>query len=303
MTQHTFKPLVLTIAAPLVALALAGCSSRPESKDIEAALGDVYECPALEVKGVKKINGEAGPQGSYDVAFEYAVAFKGGDAGGIKLMTDWLSLANERAEVNKAMLALDRQGSDAAPRRARLEAYETQITAELNKLIPCAGPQIDAVVRPLYDAGKEALAGSAGTVGVPIGVHLVRTGRMVRSENGWYFKLLTPGFNSFDIVTSRPVALALPPSKVPQMLGAATTQSEGGNERTLTGVLRRGLTDSCLAVTVDGAEKCYGLPGDTGQVQRILTACADGDACSVTGRFDDQAESIVAITKAAKTER
>jgi hypothetical protein len=303
MTNRMHMRRTLAIALSLVALALTGCSSRPESKDIETALGDAYECPALEVKGVKKIDGEPGPQGSYDVAFEYTVAFKGGDAGGIKLMSDWLNLASESVAISKALIGFDRQVPATDPRKMRISAYQTQVGAELEKLIPCAGPQIDAIVRPLLDAGKEALTGSTGAVGVPIGVHVVRTGRMVRSESGWYFKVLTAGFNAFDVVTSRPVAFALPASKVPQLLGADAVQGAGAGEQTLTGVLRKGLTDSCFAVTVGGAETCYSLPGDADQVQRILTSCGDGDACAVTGTFDDKAESLGAVSKVEKASR
>lgn len=303
MTKRMHMPRMLAIALPFVALALTGCSSRPESKDIETALGDVYECPALEVRGVKKIDGEPGPQGSYDVAFEYTVAFKGGDAGGIKLMSDWLNLASESAAISKALIGFDRQVPATDPRKMRISAYQTQVSAELDKLIHCAGPQIDAIVRPLLDAGKEALAGSTGPVGVPIGVHVVRTGRMVRSESGWYFKVLTAGFNVFDIVTSRPVAFELPASKVPQLLGADAAQGAGPRQQALTGVLRRGLTDSCFAVTVGGAETCFSLPGDADQVQRILTSCGDGDACVVTGTFDDKAEGLEAVSRVEKAPR
>lgn len=307
MTNRMHMPRTLAITLPFVALALTGCSSRPESKDIETALGEVYECPVLEVKGVKKIDGEPGPQGSYDVAFEYTVAFKGGDAGGIKLMSDWLNLASESAAISKALIGFDRQAPATDLRKMRISAYQTQVGAELEKLIPCAGPQIDAIVRPLLDAGREALAGSTGAVGVPIGmpigVHVVRTGRMVRSEAGWYFKVLTAGFNAFDIVTSRPVAFALPASKVPQLLGADAVQGTGAGQQTITGVLRKGLTDSCFAVTVGGAETCYTLPGDADQVQRILTSCGDGDACAVTGTFDDKAESLGSVSKVEKASR
>lgn len=297
MTQHTLRPRTLAIAAPLMALALAGCNSRPESKDVEAALGAVYGCPAFSLQGVKKTNGEPGPQGSYDVAFEYTVAVKGGEAGGVKFMTNWLYLVSEASATRQALAALDRQAPGAPAVEARIQAYDTQVTAELQQLIPCAGPEIDAVVEPLFVSAKEAAA-SATTAGLPIGIRLGRTGRMVRSEQGWYFKALAPGFSSLDMVTSSARPLALSPSKVPQMLGAASAEGVGSAERTLTGVLRRGLTDSCLAVTTDGAEKCYSLPGDPAQAQRILSTCTDGDACRVTGRFDDKAESVVGVSKA-----
>ena len=68
MTNRIHMPRTPAIALALFAQGLAGCSSRPEAKDIEAALGNVYQCPALAVKGSKTIDGEPGPQGSYGVA-------------------------------------------------------------------------------------------------------------------------------------------------------------------------------------------------------------------------------------------
>jgi hypothetical protein len=141
-----------------MALALAGCNSRPESKDIEAALGAVYGCPAFSLQGVKKTNGEPGPQGSYDVAFEYTVAVKGGEAGGVKFMTNWLYLVSEASATRQALAALDRQAPGAPAVESRIQAYDTQVTAELQQLIPCAGPEIDAVVGPLFVSAKEAAA-------------------------------------------------------------------------------------------------------------------------------------------------
>jgi hypothetical protein len=116
-----------------------------------------------------------------------------------------------------------------------------------------------------------------------------------KSERGWYFRQLPPGFHSFDVLQSRPVVVALPPSKVPGLVGAGAATA---SERTLTGTVNARLTDSCLNVTTGSTDKCYALPADPGNLKSLLSICGDGDRCHVTGRFNEATSTLEAISKA-----
>lgn len=199
----------------LALLALAGCSSsKPGTSDIEAGLAAVYDCPILEVRDVKKLNGEPGPQGTYQVAVTYTVAFKGGESGAAKLLTDWVALRRDDLAAINAQIAMERESAD-DPRLPALKAYGEQTSAALSKLVPCGGKEFEAVVMPLYRQAEEAMKAGAGVAALPIGVQLVRPGVMGHSENGWYFRQLAPGFNSFEVLESRPVVFSVRPSKLP----------------------------------------------------------------------------------------
>lgn len=299
---HLDRKTVSCLAVLPLALLAAGCSSKPGPADIEAALAAAYDCPVLEVRDVKKLNGEPGPQGTYNVDFSYTVAIKGGEAAAAKLLTDWVYLRNEAAAATKAGDTLYRGTftggvSKGDPRIKAVDAYSDHVREELGKLVPCGGAEILAVVMPMYEQAKESFKAASGTIAFPTGAQLARPGTLRKSENGWYFVAIAPGFSRFEMVNARPVAAALPPSKVPELMG----QPSGG-EQTLTGTIRVGTADSCLAVG-GGDGKCYGLPSEPAQAKRILDVCNDGDQCTITGQFDDKAESLGAFSKVEKFAR
>lgn len=62
-----------------------------------------------------------------------------------------------------------------------------------------------------------------------------------------------------------------------------------------TAIIRKGQTDSCVAVSQASGEKCYGLPADAA---RIFSVCGDGDSCSITGQWDDKAETLTSSSVA-----
>lgn len=296
---HSLMGRLALVTSSLVLL--AGCSDKPSQGDVAKALAAVYECPILEVRDVKKLDGEPGPQGSYDVALSYTVAIKGGDGAGAKLLTEWVHLRAEREAVAAALRVLH-QAPQGDARVKALGAYDDQLTSALSALLPCGGPEMSAVVMPLYEKAREALKAGAGTAALPVGAQLSRPGRMRRSEQGWYFTQLAAGFSGFELVTTRPMALAMPASKVPGLVNVAAPAAAEG-ERTLVGTIRRGATDSCIAVMQGGVEKCYGLPGEPEQAQRIYGLCGDGDTCAITGTWDDNAESLGAFGKVEKVTR
>ena len=65
--------------------------------------------------------------------------------------------------------------------------------------------------------------------------------------------------------------------------------------QTLTGVVKGGTADSCLNVGAGKDEKCYSFGS-----RSSIAACKEDDACTVTGRFDDDKEQLVSVEKAVK---
>ena len=53
------KSLGVWIAALATTVTLAGCSSQPETADIQKDLTEAYACPILELSEVKKVDGAA----------------------------------------------------------------------------------------------------------------------------------------------------------------------------------------------------------------------------------------------------
>jgi hypothetical protein len=291
----------IAVVACFFAAALSGCSSKPAVKDIEAELAKVYECPLLEVRDVKRIDGEPESQGLYSVAFSYVVALKGGDAAAAKLLTDWVYLRAEGPEINKALGTPDRRTrlprDTDGPREKALLAYSDELSQRLGKLLPCEGtPEITAVTMPFYEQAKEAFKPGAAGVVLPVGVRISRVGVMSKAESGWHFRSLNLGFNSFDFLNSQPMQVSLPPSKVAEIMTGPA--GDASAERTLVGVVRRGTADSCLQVGEGAAEKCYSLPSTPNEAKLIFAACSDGAACAITGQWDEKNESVRMVSKA-----
>ena len=296
MSTQIIRRSLASFAIPVVAVALAACSSStPSASDVEKAWNEAYGCPALEIRDVKKLDGRPGPQGSYSTEFSYSVAIKGGEAAAGKLLTDYLYAQSELDAVKQALLIrLPKPASD--PQVVALKAYNGQLAARLEQLGPCGSPDFASML----EITQQALNTKAPTVAVPIAAQVRRSNAMERSESGWHLNMMVSVVHSFDVQTSKPMQLAMPPSKVPGLLGEAGAGAAASAERTLTGTLRIGQTDSCFAVPGGGDEKCYGLPGDPVQAKRILDACKDGEQCKITGEFNDKAESLGAFSKVEK---
>ena len=81
------KSLGVWIAALATTVTLAGCSSQPETADIQKDLTEAYACPILELSEVKKVDGAANGK-SYDVAFTHTVSIKGGAEAAAKLLEE-----------------------------------------------------------------------------------------------------------------------------------------------------------------------------------------------------------------------
>lgn len=282
------------LSLPAVIL-FAGCSNKPETSDVQHALSAEYDCPVVEVRDVEKLNGEPGQQGGYEVAFAYTVTFKGGQEGARKLLSEWVYLNKEARATADARFALERQAPKDDPRVIALATHAEQIDGKLAKLVPCDGKEIQAAVIPMYKEAEKVMEAGSGTAPLPFAVKLVRTGVLSKTEKGWFFRQLALGFNSFEMLETSSAAFSLPPSKVPAILNAAAAPSPV--ERTMSGVIRKGQTDSCVAVSQASGEKCYGLPADAA---RIFAVCGDGDSCSITGQWDDKAETLTAISRVEK---
>lgn len=285
--------------AMLAAAALmTGCSSSaPSSSDIERAWNEAYGCPTLEIRDFKKLDGKPGPQGSYEADFSYSVAIKGGEAAAGKLLTDYLYVQSEQGAVKQALLMrLDKPASD--PQVVALKAYASQLTSRLEQLSACNSPDFAAML----EITEQAINANSPSIAVPVAAKVSRSNAMEKSESGWHLNMMVAVLHSFDVQSSKPMQFAKPPSKVPELLGSGSAAAPAGEQR-LVGTIHRGATDSCLAVVEAGAEKCYGLPSDPAQAQRIFGACADGDECAITGLFDHKAESLGAFSKVEKVSR
>ena len=70
--------------------------------------------------------------------------------------------------------------------------------------------------------------------------------------------------------------------------------------QTLTGVVKGGTADSCLNVGAGKDEKCYSFGSRSSIAKKLFAACKEDDACTVTGRFDDDKEQLVSVEKAVK---
>ncbi|WER45130.1 hypothetical protein CupriaWKF_12515 [Cupriavidus sp. WKF15] len=69
------------------------------------------------------------------------------------------------------------------------------------------------------------------------------------------------------------------------------------SEKTVTGVVQSGTLDSALEVA---SGRTYVFMTKSSIAEKIFSKCKLGDTCSVTGRFDDEAENILTVTRAVK---
>ncbi len=155
----------------------------------------------------------------------------------------------------------------------------------------------------MLEITKQAVKPRPPSVVVPVGAQVVESNTMEKSETGWHLNMMVNYQNSFDVQDSKATQFAMPPSKVPGLLGASDAGAPSLDERTLTGTIRSDKSHSCLEVSVAGVEKCYVLSNEVAQLQRIFSACGSGDPCSITGHVDEQAESLGSVSKAEKVSR
>lgn len=293
-----FLPIICMSAA------LSGCSSKPETADIQKDLAAAYACLLIELSDVKKVDGAEANGKLYEVAFTHTVSVKGGADAAAKLFSEWAYL---EAQVQPMQIALDKAyfdadvrvaqgqltgGRDADPEVQRQSKAKEQLAARLAVLMPCE--TIEAVTRlqVMRTAAEEAAKSGQVQIAVPVAIKVRGNGHMGKAESGWHFADM-PAFSTVEIVTA--------PATYPRFKPESTTSSSAsGNERRLVGKIRGGLTDSCLEVATGAESKCYNLPPDSELAARIFNTCKDGDTCAITGQFDDKDERLTQFSKVEK---
>ena len=190
------KSLGLWIAALATTVTLAGCSSQPETADIQKDLTEAYACPILELSEVKKVDGAANGK-SYDVTFTHTMSIKGGAEAAAKLFAEWSHLAGQQLPAKMALEQAQATGNVAAITQAeqRLNAMD----ARLVQIMPCE--TLEAVTRLQVMRAKADEAVKAGQNAAPVSIKVRGTGRMGKAESGWHFTGM-PAFNTVEIVTA-----------------------------------------------------------------------------------------------------
>lgn len=192
------KYLGLQIAVLATTLALAGCSSQPETADIQKDLAEAYACPILDLSDVKKVDGAANGK-FYDVAFTHTMSIKGGADTAAKLFAEWSHLAGQQLPAKMALEQAQATGNVAAITQAeqRLNAMD----ARLVQIMPCE--TLEAVTRLQIMRAKadETIKTGQDTTSVPISVKVRGQGRMAKAESGWHFAGM-PAFSTAEIVTA-----------------------------------------------------------------------------------------------------
>ncbi len=286
-------------------VSLAGCSGKPGASDIERALVTAYDCPLLDIRDVKKLNGVPGPQGTYDVAFSYVVAVKGDESTAVKTLTEATFAFAEFEAVQEAVRHqqnLQPLGKEADPGDPLL-AYQQEVQKRSAELNPCASMESASIWDIQIELAKRTMLAKTNPAVFQIGSNIARTGRMAKTEQGWAFEQLTPTFDDVQALMSHPAPVVWPASKLAGILAQGAAPASTADERTLVGTIRDGKTDSCLEVSVGGADKCYRLPSEPVQALRIFDICKGGDLCAITGQFDDKAESLGTFSKVEKAAR
>jgi len=131
------------------AAALAGCNTAPGESDISPFVKDVFACNQMTVDQVKKTDGIPGKDGHYGIEYSFHVSFKGGAEGTQKLMEEFASTFKSRNVKNDPF-----EGCNFAVLK---DWYDYTDVKRLSD--------------PQYPA--------------PIGVNVVGTAQMLKSEGGW----------------------------------------------------------------------------------------------------------------------
>ena len=190
------KYLSLRIAVLATTVALAGCSSQPETADIQKDLAEAYACPILELSEVKKVDGAANGK-SYDVKFTHTVSIKGGAEAAAKLFAEWSHLTGQQLPAKMALEQAQATGNVTAITQAeqRLNAMD----ARLVQIMPCE--TLEAVTRLQVLRAKADEAVKTGQNAAPVSIKVRGTGRMGKAESGWHFAGM-PAFSTVEIVTA-----------------------------------------------------------------------------------------------------
>ena len=240
---------------------ITGCSLRPTENDIQRDLSSAYQCSILEVKNVKKIDGKSFDDG-YGVRFSYEILVSGGE----KTAVEWMkrvAYLKEEKELVYAKLAKEKRNGDASQAtQDKILDYLDEFKKEENKLQPCNSMEAITVLMAMNEASKEIINGAKGKIALPIGVRAGRGGAMAKSESGWHFSMLAPGFRSFELVYSTPEKYDQPQSKFSMLMADTEKDDSSNKELKLTGEIRSSQTDSCLEVQEPEGTKCYTLPGE-----------------------------------------
>lgn len=188
------KHLGLQIAVLAASLALAGCSSQPETADIQKDLAEAYACPILELSDVKKVEGASSGK-FYDVAFTHTMSIKGGADTAAKLFAEWSHLAGQQLPAKMALEQAQATGNVAAITQAEqvLNAMDTRLV----QIMPCE--TLEAVTRLQIMRTRADEAIKTGQPVAPVAVKIRGQGRMAKAESGWHFAGM-PAFSTVEIV-------------------------------------------------------------------------------------------------------
>ncbi len=106
------------------------------------------------------------------------------------------------------------------------------------------------------------------------------------------------------VVSAEPAATPAPivkpanPTAQASAVAPPVTATEQ-DDKTITGTMKWGTTDSCLEVQNEKNTKCYGFAASGAVASTLRSACSQGDKCTVTGKFDDDKEEVLSVTTAA----
>lgn len=174
------KHLGLQIAVLATTLALAGCSSQPETADIQKDLAEAYACPILELSDVKKVDGASNGK-FYDVAFTHTMSIKGGADTAAKLFAEWSRLVGQQLPAKMAL-----EQAQATANVAAITQAEQRLNAMDARLVQIMRARADEAIK-------------TGQPVAPVAVKIRGQGRMAKAESGWHFAGM-PAFSTVEIV-------------------------------------------------------------------------------------------------------
>lgn len=275
-----------TVGALISAALLSACSSKPETADIAKQLsGIAQQCGLITISDVKKLDGAAGQNGLYEVAYSLKAEIKGGKSAAADLLSKWLTLEDESAQLNRMPI------NDIAAGRAR-EQRLRENDQELRKLLgSCDNLEAISWLQGFKAMAAEASQGGKTEISVPFAMQLQGGGTMRKAESGWFFAQLRPHMPG-EVFKSEPVKFE---RRAPSLAAPSPSASALSSERTLVGVLNAGTTDSCFSVGNGKEEKCYAIPAEGPSTAQIFGSCKAGAKCSITATFDDIKEELRAV--------